>query len=214
MLRLTLTLFLVATPVWAEDKPNLDPTAAAIPGAVALYLSATSLYDLGVAAKDPLMVLTAAKMLRGITMIPADRSPDPAPKTVTALIQPDSTGLIAAARAIGNDEAMTDLINSTAAETPPPPKSLRATAAHLDPGQSQVWTLQFYGGSYAEVAIAGLGKGNLDLLVADANGNLICADHGNANTAYCGFVPKNNADFTVTVINPGAVVDAYMLLTN
>lgn len=214
MLRLTLALILLATPAWPEDKPNLDPTAAATPGAVALYLSANALYALGTAADDPLVILTAAKMLRGVALIAADRNPDPAPETVSALTQPDPAAMLATARALNVDSGLTDLINATAAETPPQPKSLRATAAQLKPGQSQVWTLQFYGGTYAELAILGAGQGNLDLSVTDAKGNPICLDNGNAGTAYCGFVPRDNGDFAVTVINSGQSPDTYQLITN
>ena len=207
-------LILLAAPALAEDKPNLDPTAAAVPGAVALYLSARALYDQGVAVNDPLMVLTAARMLRGVTLIAADRIPDPAAKTAPQVIPLDPAVLLATARALNPDGTLTDLINATAAETPPPPKALRATPAHLDPGQSQAWTLQFYGGTYAELAIIGAGQGNLDLLVTDANGNPICQDNGSADTATCGFVPRDNGDFTVSVTNSGQSPDAYQLITN
>ncbi len=216
MRHLILALTLLAAPALAEDKPNLDPTAPASPGAVALLLSAQSLYTIGQSGKDPLMVLTAARMMRNLTLIPTDRSPQtkgkPAPATLTL---PDAIAMLTTARILaeGND-LLPDLLESIAAETPPAPEALRATASQLDPGITDAWNLQFYGGSYAELAILGAGKGNLDLLVTDANGNPVCQDNGSADRAICGFTPKDNGDFTVTVTNPGSAPDDYVLFTN
>ena len=70
-MRLLLALVLTATlglaaPAVAEDA--LDPAIPARPGAVALYLQAHQLAALGQSAKDPLMVLAAARILHALRL--------------------------------------------------------------------------------------------------------------------------------------------------
>ena len=92
-------------------------------------------------------------------------------------------------------EDLADLISTAGSDVAPQPKALRATASRLAPGAAEVWTLDFYGGTYAELAIKGQANGNLDLLVTDDKGGPICLDRGSADTAYCGFVPAETAAF-------------------
>ena len=209
------TLLLAASPALAGEMPNLDPSAPAAPGAVALLLSAQNLYALGQSGKDPLLVLTAARMMRLVALLPASRIPQITGKAApSGLTLPDAATMLATARRLDPGESFSDLIEAIATETPPPPKALRATGSQLDPGLTDTWTLQFYGGTYGELAILGAGQGNLDLLVTDANGSLICQDNGSADTGFCGFTPKDNGDFTATITNAGLAPDAYILVTN
>ena len=68
--------------------------------------------------------------------------------------------------------------------------------------------------AYAELAIAGHGNGNLDLLVSDDKGTIICQDNGSGDSAVCGFTPAENGTFTVTVTKASTTPDGYILLTN
>ena len=218
-MRLILALVLTTTPAWTEVTTTLDPTAAANPGAVALYLQANALYALGQTAQDPLTVLTAARLLRGLTLTDTAltdtaRTPDPAPKAATPLTPLDPQTLLNTARTLDVGQNYTDLTEQVATETQPKPQALRATAATLAPTATQTWTLSFFGGTYAELAILGAGKGNLDLLVTDATGNQICLDKGSADTALCGFTLRDNGNVIVTVTNTGVTQDSYTLLTN
>ena len=190
----------LAAPARADDPPVLDPSVAARPGAVALYLQARRLADLGEAGKDPLLVLAAARILHGLEL-PAD-----APS-------PDAKSLLDLARHLDAGLNYSDLIDQLAREVPPQPRALRATAATLEPGQSAVVTLTFFGGAYGELAILGDGKSNLDLLVTAAGETDICNDKGSADAAFCGFALVENGDVTVTVTNSGPAPDQYLLLT-
>ncbi len=214
MLRLVIALVILATPLWAEDKVNLDPAGPPLPGAVAIYLAAEGLFDLGQAAKDPMMVLTAARMMAGLTVAPDARVPDPAPKEPADLVVPDAAAMLEVARQLDVAEDLGDLISIAASDTAPQPKALRATGSVLAAGKSEVWTLAFFGGAYAELAIDGHGSGNLDLLVTDDSGGQVCLDRGSADMALCGFTPAENGNFLVTVTNVGAEAEAYSLLTN
>ena len=206
---------LAALPAVAGDAPNLDPTAPAMPGAVALLLSAETLYAMGQTAQDPLMVLTAARMMGGLAVITTPRIADGKTNaSTTALPGFDAKAMIAVAKSIDAGQTYSDLIESEATLTPPAPKSLRATASALAPGSAESWTLPFYGGTYAEVAVLGGAAGNLDVVVADDKGHSICADYGNSDSVLCGFTPLDNGEFTVTVTNSGLTGDSYTLFVN
>ena len=211
-MRLTLALLLLTTPALAETA--LDAKALAEPGAVALYLQASQLYTLGQQAKDPLTVIAAAQLLRGLTLTDTARVQDPAPNAPTPLAQLDQAKLIQTARTLDAGENYSDLIEQVASDLPPKTKALAATASTLAAAATETWTLSFYGGTYAELAILGDGKSNLDLSVSDANGTPICLDLGSADAALCGFTLRDNGAVKVTVTNAGDRPDTYILLTN
>ena len=60
-----LALVFTASSAFAEDAAVIDPAVPPAAGSVALYLQAPGLYRLGLAEKDPLLVLTAARILHG-----------------------------------------------------------------------------------------------------------------------------------------------------
>lgn len=213
-MRPILALLLLTTRALAQDATLLDPKARAEPGAVALYLQASQLYALGQQAKDPLAVVTAARLIRALTLTGSARVPDPAPAAPTPLTPLDATAMLATARMLDSGANYADLIEQVASELGPKPKALTATASTLPPGKAETWTLNFYGGTFAELAILGNGRSNLDWTVTDATGGLICVDHGSADRGVCGFTLRDNADIKVTVTNAGDAVDIYMLLTN
>lgn len=212
MRRLALLIVMLATPAMAEDAPVLDQGAAAVPGAVALYLQARGLAGLGQHRKDPLMVLTAARILHGLRLTDTPRQPDPAHDPMP-VVAPDAAALLEVARQLDAGENYADLTDMLAREVPPHPHALRATASILAAGASHTWTLPFFGGTFAELAILGDGTSNLDLLVTGAGDTQICEDRGSADRAYCGFVLRENGDVTITVSNAGQTAGTYLLLT-
>lgn len=220
-MRLLFALVLTAAPALAEDRPVLDPLAPARPGAVALYVQARGLAALGQSAKDPLMVLTAARILHGLRVTATRRQPAPvgaeaagvAAGSPAALALPDAAQLLDSARALDAGQSYSDLIDLLAREVPPQPKALRVSPSTLKPGQSEVWTLAFFGGTHGELAILGSGKSNLDLVVTGAGDTQICLDRGSAAAAYCGFTLVENGNVTVLVTNVGPNADSYLLLT-
>ncbi|MBC7738279.1 MAG: hypothetical protein H7245_13925 [Candidatus Saccharibacteria bacterium] len=212
-MRLILALLMLTTGAHAQDATPLDSTVRAEPGAVALYLQAVDLYALGQRARDPLMVVTAARAIEGLTLTDVARLPDPAPAAQPAVTPLDAATLLATARTLDAGANYADLIEQVAREPTPKPKALSATGSTLPPGKAETWTLSFYGGTYAELAILGDGRSNLDLTVSDAAGRVICADHGSADRAICGFALRDNGAVKVTVTNAGDGPGTYMLLT-
>ena len=205
-----LLMMLLAGPVWAEDKPapNVDLAAVAVPGGVATYVAALRLADLGVAGKDPLQVLTAARMLRGLKVTPDARVPDGGKAGVVTV--PDVAGMFDAARGMGAGGLVADLIEAVAAEVPPAGVAVRASTSVVEPGKSDHWKLAFYGGVFGEVAVIGMGLG---VVVADEAGTVVCQNAASDRTV-CGFTPVANGYFEVTVTNDGAGAQSYELVTN
>lgn len=212
---LTLALCLgLALPAPAQEAGALlDEGLTPQPGAVAAYLQARDLARIGRQAQDPLLVLTAARLLHGLRLNDVPRLADPpaAPRPVTS---PDAPALLDLARLIDAGGAQADLIDQIAREVPPAPRALRATAASLAPGQSQVWTLGFFGGASSELAIL-TEAGRLEVVVSGGanTAQVICADHGGDALAYCSFVLRENGDVAVRVINRGPSEARYLVLT-
>ena len=224
MRRLALLIVMFATPALAEDAPVLEQDVIAAPGAVALYLQGLGLAELGQRHKDPLLVLAAARLMHGLSLRDTPRRPDgadeaasdPALAPALAAVRmtvPDAVALLTVARGLDVGDNYADLTDMLAREVPPQPHVLRASASTLAPGASETWTLPFYGGTHAELAVVGDGSSNLDLLVLSADQTQICQDGGSADRAYCGFVLRENGDVTITVSNAGAAPGNYLLLT-
>lgn len=115
----------------------------------------------------------------------------------------------------GDDEALKGLIADAEAEGARGRIGGAVTwESKLPRGQIDVWEVPFYGNSYAEVAIVGDGDANLDMVITDENGNVICYDVSPSDQVYCDFVPAWDGYFYVTVENAGRVRNSYYLMTN
>jgi hypothetical protein len=214
MLKLLLALIALALPLRAEEAANIDPTAQARPGAVAALMAALDLADQGQAAKDPLVVLTAARLMRGLAVVATARLPDRAKQASPAGLPAfDAEAMIATAKSLDAGDSYIDLIEMVARETPPAPRQLRATPSSLAPGASESWTLPFYAGSVSELGVLAATNSALDFLVTDAAGHHICEDAGTAAKFICAFTPQENGDFVLTVTNRGAATTSYALIT-
>lgn len=210
-------------PAMAQDKkaPNINTAATGTKGSVAQLALAHDLYALGLARKDALTVLTAAKLAAGVNVKAVEQK-----KTTTgtaladqpegALAPIDAATMMATARALaGEDEALAGLIDDAELESTRDQLSgASSTLSTLAAGQTDIWEVPFYADSYAEMAILGDGDANLDVLVTDENGNTICFDVGWSDRIFCDVVPAWNGYFTVTVQNNGKARNSYLLLTN
>jgi hypothetical protein len=120
------------------------------------------------------------------------------------------------ARALaGDDAAMLDLIEKAATEnTRGQGGGAARWLSRLSAGQTDVWELSFFGGSYAEVAVIGDSDTNLDVAVTDETGNVICSDVSWSDKFYCDWTPAWDGYFFVTVQNLGGSRNSYSLLVN
>lgn len=203
---------LLVSPLAAQDSPPQPPRDA---GAVTQLLAAQALFDLGLARKDPLAALAAARLMSGLTATDTDRQPEPQGEAVPPTY-PTAEFMFTAARALAQeDDLATDLIARTEAEvTRTPTLTLVRSARGIAAGESHAYSLPFFSAALAEVGLLGDGKANLDLSVTTGDGTPLCLDTGPADRALCAFTPAENATFTVTVTNRSETDATYSLLTN
>ncbi|MBP6736419.1 MAG: hypothetical protein KA139_03220 [Rhodobacteraceae bacterium] len=218
----TTALVTLTLPVMAENKgPNVDTSATGTKGGVATLAMAQDLYALGMANKDALTVLTAAKLAASVEVKEVEQKKK-TEGTETAGQEDgvdapvDAATMMASAKELaGEDEVLAGLIEDAEAEgSRGRIGGASSTLSRLPAGQTDVWEVPFYGNSYAELAVVGDGDANLDVLVTDENGNTICYDVSWSDKVYCDFVPSWNGYFYVTVQNNGSRRNSYYLMTN
>ncbi len=224
LLPAALATLLLVLPAVAQDTsgPNLEANAGGTPAGAATYAMAHSLFAIGMANKDALAVLSAARLAASVELTegPVIRkttdgaSPSDSPDTTHGPI--DIAGMLAAAKSLAQaDDTLLGLIERISSEALHG-RFLMATRrpSVLLPGASDRWDLPLFGGSYAEIAVVGGDDGRLSFRVADDSGTIVCQDDSGFNQAICGLVPARNAYFFVTVGNTGPNPTRYYLLTN
>ena len=218
----TTALVGLTLPALAENKgPNVDTSATGTKGGVATLAMAQDLYALGMANKDALTVLTAAKLAGSVDVKEVEQKKKTEGTEVAGQedgvdAPVDAATMMASAKELaGEDEVLAGLIEDAEAEgSRGRIGGASSTLSRLPAGQTDVWEVPFYGNSYAELAVVGDGDANLDVLVTDENGNTICYDVSWSDKVYCDFVPSWNGYFYVTVQNNGSKRNSYYLMTN
>lgn len=204
-----LAALLLATPALAQGTSPRDT------GAVAQLLHAHALFDVGLARKDPLATLAAARLAAGIMATDSDRSPTPPGEPVPATY-PSAEVMFTAAKALAQeDDLATDLAARTAAEvTRTPTRTVIRTSRGIGAGETHIWQIPFFAGSPAELGLLGDGTANLDLAVTGAEDTPLCLDTAPSDRALCAFRLTENATLTITVTNRSDAAATYSLLTN
>lgn len=219
----TTALVAFAGPLAAQDKSgtNVDPNGTGAPAGAKQAAMAQDLYAVGMANKDALTVLTAAKIAAGVTFTDVEREletkgDEVAEEADVADAPIGAEQMLADAKALaGEDEIILGLIEDAEAEgSRGRIGGASRTLSRLPGGRTDTWKVPFYGNSYAEVAVVGDGDSNLDVLITDENGNTICYDVSWSDKVYCDFVPAWNGYFFITVQNTGRKRNSYYLLTN
>jgi hypothetical protein len=217
---------MLAGAAWAQEAPapNLAPGGdGGTPGGVAQIALAHRLYAQGIARRDAVDAMAAARLAREVKLsaladsaktepvegLPSDPGAPGAPGPVTI------PGMLAAARALsGNDDLLLALLDRIEAEAPDGRITAAMAERPLAGGHRDVWAIPFFGGARAELAVIGDGDGNLDLAITDDAGNPVCLASGPDDIAYCDWVPARNGDFTITITNLGTVENTYQILRN
>lgn len=200
---LTAALILSALPALAADPAPLKQAEAS-----------RVLYDTGVASRDPLLVLAAAKMRRGLGLSPTDRmAEDGTPGDGTL----DADAMLETARDLATgDDMMLGLIDDVASENTKGVVSGPVyNNARIGGGQTDTYrAVPFEGGTYAEIYVEAKGSNDLNLKVTDDQGRLVCSDTDASAIAYCGWSPRSTGDFTIAVQNASGSSADYALITN
>jgi hypothetical protein len=181
-----------------------------------LRLSA-QVFALGVATRDPVLTLAAAKLRKSVDLREGDRKPD-AGETA------DEGGafltwqamLDRAAEDAAGDDVLSGLIEDVRAEgtkgvVDGPVYSIVAIGAGR---QDEYDALPFEGGRYAEIYVEGKGTSDLNLYVFDDQDRLVCSDTDISDIAYCGWRPSRTAGYRIMVENKGGAGNKYSLITN
>lgn len=72
---------------------------------------------------------------------------------------------------------------------------------NVRPGNIDVYTVSFTGGQLARFAISGDGATDLDLIIKDEFGNVICQSDGPTDDEMCSWVPKFTSGYRVEIHN-------------
>ncbi len=193
MLARTLALLaLSALPALAEGRGPLQLA----------HVSART-YAAGLAAGDPLIVLTAAQL-----RLEAELEPG-LPLTSERM-------LMRAADLAGDDAALLALIEDVRAQrnkgiASGPDYHLSALPAGTAESRPPV---VFRGGEYAEIYVEATPGASVRLTVTDGGDHVVCTEADGGNIAYCGWTPAVDGEFTVTVENTGPNPVDYALMTN
>lgn len=156
----------------------------------------------GVAAGDPLILATAARLRK-------DAGLNDLPLSADAILAQAET------LAAGDAEVLA-LIDDIRAETD---KGVASGPVHhlagLAAGQTETRNpMPFRGGEYAEIYVEGAPGTDLNLTVLDAGGLVVCTDSDRSHIAYCGWTPAADGEFVVKIENAGSLPADYALMTN
>lgn len=204
MRRFLLATALMTLPAWAET-----------PSPVKVAELSARLYAAGMAAGDPLLILSAAKLRKELAPVAADRA------AVDGIIGESAPlgweeMLASAAELAAEDEALMGLIEDVTVEAT---KGVASGPVYnigsLGNGKGDTYPpIEFRGGEYAEVYVEARAATNLNLGVYDDKGRLVCSDTDISHIAYCGWTPAAGGTFTLKVENKGPVAADYALMTN
>lgn len=179
------------------------PAGAAGAGPLKTAELSARVHAAGVAAGDPLILITAAQ-LRKEAGLPPD-------------LPLSAEAILAEAEALAaGDPALMALIGDLRAE-----KSKGVASgpvyhlAALPAGEAETRApMPFRGGEYAEVYVEAAPGADLNLTVLDAAGHVVCTDSDQSHIAYCGWTPAEDGAFVLKIENAGALPADYALMTN
>ena len=207
-------MLLVPLPIWAKDTPM--PA-----GPVRQLVLAHDLYDLALERDDAGLVLAAIALAHAADLRPATgwvhegagTPAEPAPSGPGLPHDPRSPEALALAEMMA--EGTPDMADLAADMSVPAVRAqgfLSTMAMSLPAAGADSWRIAFNGQLPAEIAVLG-DAAAFDLLVQDDTGATVCRDMA-TRRAYCGFTPKRNSFYIITVTNAGQAGAGYSLLTN
>lgn len=219
---------LVAAPSLApaEDRQgrNLDLTATGDPGGVGTMAMAHALYRRGLADDDAVTVLVAARLAASVAAEPGGpgirRASGTAPAATAAPDGPEgppsAEDMFATAdRLAQGDPRLAALIADARADAT---RGRLCCTTHMNSrlpaGQTDVWEIVRQAEAYTEIAIFGDESSNLDAVVTDESGNVICYDITPSDQFYCDWTPLWDGPFYITVENTGDAENLYLLEMN
>ncbi|SEP75914.1 hypothetical protein [Thalassovita taeanensis] len=177
------------------------------------------LFEVGLEAGDPLLILAAAKLRKTLNLTLTQRAPtadSPVPEDIATAPVSWQDMLDTAAELAPGDDQIAALIGDIRAENTKGVSTgqVYSITAIRAGGTDTYPPLPYTGGEYAEVYVEGNDGTDLNLYVSDTKGRLVCSDTDISAIAYCGWRPAQSGGFTIEVKNRGRAASSYSLITN
>ena len=206
------------------ETPNLAIEVDAALGSATQLVLAQRVYRQATLSGDPVLLLAAIRLARGVMIRPATAwermtDDDATPPETTERTGPPDPGSAAALTVLQglavDDPDLQDLAYDLDAQLPQGrlPVATVAAAA-ISGGARDDWRLPLSGAVAAEIAVIGDGSTPLGLTVTDDTGAIVCARPATTDPMLCSFVPARNGFFTVAVSNSGSEWNNYRLIGN
>lgn len=202
---------LLLSSLLAMALPALAETASPVKQA---ELSAR-LYATGLAAGDPLLILSAARIRKTLALEATDRAANGGSPGAGAPLSWEE--MLASAESLAEgDPALLGMIGDARDETTKGVASgpVYNIGSLANGGGDTYPPITFRAGEYAEVYVEAKDATDLNLSVYDAEGRLVCSDTDMSHIAYCGWTPAEAGDFTLKIENKGPASASYALMTN
>jgi hypothetical protein len=199
----------------------LAAPASAEPSLVRQAQLSAELYALGLEARDPVTILTAAKLRKQMSFTRDDSKGFTAPGDVAGVTKQAAPvtwqEMLAEARDFAaGDAAVLGLIEDLENEAGKGVATgqVYSISTIRDGGTDTYDPLPFRGGEYAEVYVESRDGSDLNVYIYDAQGRLVCSDTDISAISYCGWRPADSGSFTIEVKNRGQGGAGYSLMTN
>lgn len=170
--------------------------------------------------RDPLALIVAAAIRRGVPTTSVARAPETAGATASPTVAGGETsveGLLAEAVALAkNDPTIAALAEDVRGGADKGLVQGAGASRATLPASGTDWyrRLRFEGSRYAEALVELSGAGDVLVSVWDQAGNIVCRDPNPSSVAYCGWVPSQTALFDIKVENRSARPVPYRMYTN
>lgn len=173
------------------------------------------LYEAGLAMKDPIMIISAAKLRKSLNPVASDRSAEGSTGEEDAPLDWETMLASAEDLAEGN-EMVQGLAEDVRAESTKGVSSGPVyNIGQLKNGGLDAYpAVEFVGGEYAEVYVEAKSATDINLSVYDSKGRLVCSDTDKSHIAYCGWRPAESGSYVMKVENLGPNGAKYALMTN
>ncbi|WP_204112401.1 hypothetical protein [Shimia biformata] len=172
-------------------------------------------YDEGVAAKDPLVIIAAAKLRRAVGLAAKDRLPEGGIAYDGSRLGWEQMLATARELAVGDDVLLGIIADVEAENT----KGVLAGPVYnigkLDGKAEHLYRpIDFAAADYAAVYVEAHDSTDLNLFIYDSQNRLVCSDTDASAIAYCGWRPATTGSFAVKVVNAAGLTTEYSLMTN
>lgn len=216
-----------------EPSPNLNasPDAMTSDTHVSRFNLATEVAALGRELQDPILLLSAARIIAADGLSLTDVESEPADITAAEAKPGESTGVTE--KAEGESEGLLTGLLSDARRFARGDDALLAMVMEVEQSASRGsttgaggWTKRvpargainiyerFRGGDIAEVGLQGDGDTDVDLYIYDENGREICKSIRYDDTEYCEWYPAWTGQFRIKLVNRGSVYNDTVVVTN